>query len=617
MQRCGSSLGALGAPLPLMTLLAVSACARTPPPGVLLPPLDHVIETPEPAPVDAAPLTHVLRGLYFIKGGRPGAAIPHLKLALVYAPKSAFLHEQLSRAWGASGDEEKARQALTQGLWAEPNDPWLNLLAAELDIYDRKYDAAAVRLRTAVRAGAEGQPLERLFARAAPLFVDVLLWTERRAEARTYAEALALRPQSSPELLGQVAGVLEDHDELEAARGLYRRARVLRPSDRGAAAGEARGLALAGDAAAAADALVPLFAHYPDDLSLYIEVTRLLRRAGSAESASYREAALTQTEGDPFGRSTVALGDLFEGHREEGLALLREAAAAVAAPTEVRIVLAETLLRHGDAQGCLRALGNGGADELARPRAFCVAALGQLDKAMAELVAAARSGVGLRDVLSDAARLIAPQVDEAEARRRLAVLLATLGLGAGEVEARLALAMLVDFYGHGDEAKSLVSDVAEKTPDDVDVAMRLADLRARYDELDSGRAMLERLVNEQPYDPVRLNALGFTLADANVALEEASVWLRRAYRLAPDEGFVIDSLGWLLYRQRRYRDALALLLLASRAAPGDPEILLHLGDVYSALGKRSAAEAAYQAALAAQPPPLLRKRIEAKRQAQP
>ncbi|MBI3179581.1 MAG: tetratricopeptide repeat protein, partial [Deltaproteobacteria bacterium] len=82
---------------------------------------------------------------------------------------------------------------------------------------------------------------------------------------------------------------------------------------------------------------------------------------------------------------------------------------------------------------------------------------------------------------------------------------------------------------------------------------------------------------------------------------------------APDEGFIIDSLGWLLYRQGRFEQALALLVQASRAAPGDPEILLHLGDVYAALGNRGGAGAAYKAALEARPPPMLRKRIEAKR----
>ncbi|MBI3178813.1 MAG: hypothetical protein HYZ27_04090, partial [Deltaproteobacteria bacterium] len=236
-----------------MTAIVLGACAHAPPPGVPLPPLDRVIEAPESPPVDPAPLTHVLRGLYFIQRGRPGAAIPHLKLALVYAPDSAFLYEQLSRAWGAAGDEEKARQALAQGLAVRPDDPWLNVLAAELDAYDRKYKEAVARLRKAVRAEGKGQQLdEQLSERAGPLFVDTLLWVGRRGEARTWAQALAERPRTSAEWVLRVAGTLEDHDELATALALYRRARALRPSDRGAAFGEARVLALQGSAAAAA-----------------------------------------------------------------------------------------------------------------------------------------------------------------------------------------------------------------------------------------------------------------------------------------------------------------------------------------------------------------------------
>ena len=83
-------------------------------------------------------------------------------------------------------------------------------------------------------------------------------------------------------------------------------------------------------------------------------------------------------------------------------------------------------------------------------------------------------------------------------------------------------------------------------------------------------AELEALVRERPDDPIRVNALGYTLTDAGARLPEASVWVRRAFRLAPDEGFITDSLGWLYFRQGRVAEALGLLLRASRALPGDP-----------------------------------------------
>jgi predicted Zn-dependent protease len=140
--------------------------------------------------------------------------------------------------------------------------------------------------------------------------------------------------------------------------------------------------------------------------------------------------------------------------------------------------------------------------------------------------------------------------------------------------------------------------------------MRLADFEARYGSRRAAVARLEDLLRDAPEDLVRLNALGFTLADAGIRLDEAEVWLRRAYRMAAEDGFVIDSLGWLLFRQGKAAAGLRLLERADRASPGDPEILRHLGDVRRALGRVDEARRAYQAALAAHPSAGLRRLLE-------
>src|SRR5206468_3182585 len=125
-------------------------CARIPP-GVAPPAAELLIPLPESPPVDAAPLAHVLRALYLLHSGFPSAAIPHLRLALVYASGSPFLFEKLGRAWGEVGDEQKAHETLAAGLKAHPNDPWLNLFAGEVASYDRDFAAAAQHLEIASR----------------------------------------------------------------------------------------------------------------------------------------------------------------------------------------------------------------------------------------------------------------------------------------------------------------------------------------------------------------------------------------------------------------------------------------------------------------------------------
>ena len=173
-----------------------------------------------------------------------------------------------------------------------------------------------------------------------------------------------------------------------------------------------------------------------------------------------------------------------------------------------------------------------------------------------------------------------------------------------------ARATLADLFGRGEEALALVRQLPEDVRHEPETVMKVTDLEARYGELAAATAALEELVREAPDDPIRLNAFGFTLADAGIRLDEASVWLRRAHRLAPDEGFIIDSLGWLLFKQHELGPAIALLQAASRASPGDPEILRHLGDAYAAVGKKEAAHAAYRAALDGPVSPLLRRLLD-------
>jgi Flp pilus assembly protein TadD len=74
------------------------------------------------------------------------------------------------------------------------------------------------------------------------------------------------------------------------------------------------------------------------------------------------------------------------------------------------------------------------------------------------------------------------------------------------------------------------------------------------------------------------NALGYSLADRNVRLEEARDLIKKALSLSPGEPFITDSLGWVEYRMGNRDEALRLLREAYHARP-DPEIGAHLGEV--------------------------------------
>ena len=96
------------------------------------------------------------------------------------------------------------------------------------------------------------------------------------------------------------------------------------------------------------------------------------------------------------------------------------------------------------------------------------------------------------------------------------------------------------------------------------------------------------------------NALGYTLADRNRQLEEAAALVSAAFVQMPDSAAVLDSMGWVAFRQGRLKEALGYLERA-RDLGEDVEIDLHLGEVQWAIGDQAAARKTWQDALERRP----------------
>ena len=101
---------------------------------------------------------------------------------------------------------------------------------------------------------------------------------------------------------------------------------------------------------------------------------------------------------------------------------------------------------------------------------------------------------------------------------------------------------------------------------------------------------LRRLIELRPDSAQAYNALGFSYADRNLHLPEARQLIEKALQLAPDDSFILDSMGWVLYRQGDLPGALTQLERAY-ARRDDPEIAAHLGEVLWVLGRKDEARA--------------------------
>jgi len=74
----------------------------------------------------------------------------------------------------------------------------------------------------------------------------------------------------------------------------------------------------------------------------------------------------------------------------------------------------------------------------------------------------------------------------------------------------------------------------------------------------------------------------------------------KALKLEPENGYFLDSLAWIYYKQGRYKEALGKMQTAVRNIPPDPVVLEHLGDIYAAVGDLASAAGAYERSLKAE-----------------
>lgn len=125
----------------------------------------------------------------------------------------------------------------------------------------------------------------------------------------------------------------------------------------------------------------------------------------------------------------------------------------------------------------------------------------------------------------------------------------------------------------------------------------LAEKMGRLDLLERD---LKRILEREPDNSQALNALGYSLADRTTRYPEAYALIKRAYELSPNDYYVLDSLGWVLYRMGRLDEAEAYLRRALKLR-NDPEVAAHLGEVLWFRGDRKGARMVWEDALQSAP----------------
>jgi tetratricopeptide (TPR) repeat protein len=119
----------------------------------------------------------------------------------------------------------------------------------------------------------------------------------------------------------------------------------------------------------------------------------------------------------------------------------------------------------------------------------------------------------------------------------------------------------------------------------------------RESRWEQAEADFRKALELSPDEPHVLNYLGYSLVERRENLDEALEMIRRAVAGEPDNGYIVDSLGWVYYRLGRHDEALVHMERAVELMPTDAILNDHLGDVYWALGRKREARFQWRRAL--------------------
>ncbi|MDX1802873.1 MAG: tetratricopeptide repeat protein [Alcanivorax sp.] len=541
--------------LPLCALL-LAGCASTP----SAPP-------PEAANPDAPPIEYSGETLSNLLVAEVAAQRQALDVTLGYYDQAAHsTHDpkvvsQAAQLAYYMGDYSKTLSLSQEWLTLSPNNQDALQLAILSEVSLQNSDAAAGYLDTLLDHYGE-QSLGRLVSQARGLGND-----DNLELVKALAQLTDRYPKQAP--LWYARALYLDHEgDTEAALAADQKALHLMPKHEDALLLKGQLLFQMGEQKKALRHLKRLVRKYPDARRPRISYIRMLLASGDVKAAraQFREMARRYPD-DLDLRFSMALLALEAGDTDIAEQQLRELLKKDYRPDDVRLYLAQAAEQRQDLDS----------------------AIGYYLKIQGKQQLRAQV---------QAARLMYQQGKAAPAHQLLQNLrsqhpeLAT-NLVISEVEMRTSNH---DLQG----AMTLLNQAVAANPDDTDLRYSRAMTAEKLDDLPLLEKDLRHILKDHPDDASALNALGYTLADRTHRLTEAHGYVSKALALRPDDPAILDSMGWVLYKQGKLKNAREYLRKAYEKFP-DPEVAAHYSEVLWKLGAQNQARQVWRDTLDTNP----------------
>lgn len=505
-------------------------------------------------------------------GDLPGS-IDELKQALLHDPDSSYLVTELVSLYVENSESEKALSLGEEALARNPDNLELRSIMGGLFFATQAYDKAAREYETIIA----GDP-KNLVAR---LYLATIYAQEKKyVQAEdAYQKLLEIDPEN---IIGMYyyAKTLMQMERWADAENLLQKTITQRPAFEAAW----QSLGSLYETTKRYDDAIALYRRYLDQnparINYRSKIAEMHKKAGRPEEAQKElEEVLKIT---PDNREVrTSLGLLYYDMRNFAAAAQEFSLLLERSPGDDKLLymLANTLYHKGDHDASFQ-------NYLRISPSFELYANAQIHAAM---------------ILKKLGRL-----DEA-----VSVLVQALEKKNDQAELYLYLSSLYEDGKDLAAAEKTIVTGIERVPGNTDLHYMFGVILDKTERFEESIRQMEKVLEIDPKNADALNFIGYTYAERGINLGEAERLILQAMELKPDNGYIIDSLGWVYFRQNKLESALKHLKRALELLPDDPNILEHLGDFYLKTGHPGEALNFYRRAIEIAPDSLiLKKKID-------
>lgn len=501
-------------------------------------------------PLRADAYAHYLKGQVAAFEGRLPEAIEHLRRAKRAAPSETPIHLKLVEHLHAAGlyDEALSEISQAQKLW--PEDPRVWGRAALLARSLHRFSTAAKNYHEAFTLGDDSEELVVGYAAV------LLRLGETQAAKEVYESALKTNPQS-PELHYRFAKLLYLNEKKSPSNHL--------------AISHLKKVTSDNPFALNAWALLSL-CHYREgkrqlgDDALRAPFDRSEGKLWVADTLLDALLDLETLSSDPLQSPSARLSTVLD--RSDLLA-------------DTRISLAHWHLKLGNFATAakladkLKPLSNqSGAVEELQALAFLAMKRGpEAEKVLRSVGKESPSYPLMQGLL---AKYLAGEGRASEART---LLVDALSLFPDNAELVFARARVEELAGDPAKSRELLNVILDAHPLSKRARYSLAELESNQNNTNAAIALIRPLVDENPRDSDSLNYIAYALLKFPSKRKQARLLLLRALELAPDNPYILDSYGWLLYLNNEFALAAPYLERAARMSPAQAETVWHLAEL--------------------------------------